>query len=50
MDPVILVAIIVGGFVLLALFLNRKLSQMGENQKPSEELLEVIKMLQTGSK
>lgn len=50
MDPIITVAIIVGGFVLLALFLNRKLTDMAEKQKPSEELLEVIKMLQTGSK
>jgi DNA recombination protein RmuC len=50
MDPVILVAIIIGGFVLLAYFMSRKLAEIQENQKPSGELMEVIRMLQTGSK
>jgi len=50
MDPVILLVIVLGGIVVLALFINRKLTELSEKQKPSEDLMEVIKMLQTGSK
>jgi DNA recombination protein RmuC len=50
MDPLILLAVLVAGFVLIGLLINRRLSELTEKQKPSEELLEVIKMLQTGSK
>jgi len=50
MDPVILLIILVGGLVILGLFVNRKLSDLKEAQKPSDELLEIIKMLQAGSK
>lgn len=50
MDPVILLVILVAGLVILALFVNRKLTELSEKQKPSDELLEVIRMLQAGSK
>ena len=50
MDPLILIAIVIGAVVLLGLFINRRLSEISEKQKPSDELLEIIKMLQTGSK
>jgi len=36
--------------VTVIFFLNRKLSDLAEKQKPSEELLEIIKMLQSDSK
>lgn len=50
MDPTIVIAILIGGLVILGLFINRKLSELSEKQKPSDELLEIIKMLQSGSK
>lgn len=42
--------IIIGGLVFITLYLNRKLTEISQKQKPSDELLEVIKMLQSGSK
>lgn len=50
MDPVVILIILIGGLVVLGLFLNKKFVEIKESQKPSDELLEVIKMLQTGSK
>lgn len=50
MDPVVILIILVGGLVVLGLFLNKKFVEIKESQKPSDELLEVIKMLQAGSK
>jgi len=50
MDPIISLAILIGGLVLIGLLINRKLSDLADKQKPSDELLEVIKMLQAGSK
>ncbi len=50
MDPIAILIIVLAALVVLALFINKKLSDLKESQKPSEELLEVIKMLQTGSK
>lgn len=50
MDPIIILIIVLAAFVILAIFISRKLTDLKESQKPSEELLEVIKMLQTGSK
>lgn len=50
MDPMILLAVLIGGLVIIGLMVNRKLNELSDKQKPSEELLEVIKMLQTGSK
>lgn len=42
--------LIVGSFAAIALWLIKKLNDLTESQKPSEDLLEVIKMLQTSSK
>ena len=50
MDPIILLVIIVGSIFIFALYINRKLSEFSEKQKPSEDLLEVIRVLQAGSK
>ncbi len=50
MDPVIILVVLVGGLFLIALFINRKLSSLEEKQKPSDELLEIIKVLQEGGK
>jgi DNA recombination protein RmuC len=44
----ILVLVFAAGAIIL--FLNRKLTDLSEKQKPSEELLEVIRMLQADSK
>jgi DNA recombination protein RmuC len=50
MDPIIILIIVLAALVVLAIFINKKLADLKESQKPSEELLEVIKMLQVGSK
>ena len=50
MDPVVTLVIVIAALVIVAIFINKKLSDLKEAQKPSEELLEIIKMLQTGSK
>jgi len=50
MDPIIVITIIFAGLIFLGIFINRKISELKENQKPSDELLEIIKMLQSGSK
>ena len=50
MDPLILLAVVVAGLIVLGLIINRRLSEIAEKQKPSDELLEIIKMLQSGSK
>lgn len=50
MDPLVLLAILIGGLIIIGLFINRKFSELKESQEPSQELLEVIKMLQAGSK
>lgn len=50
MDPLILLAVVVAGLIVLGLIINRRLSEIAEKQKPSDELLEIIRMLQSGSK
>lgn len=50
MDPVIVLVIVLAVLVVLAVFINKKLVELKESQKPSDELLEVIKMLQVGGK
>ena len=42
--------IVIGSLVIIAIFINKKLSDLAEKQKPPEELMEIIKMLQSGSK
>lgn len=50
MDSNLLLIIFTGALVALFLWINKKLSDLGEKQKPSDELLEIIKTLQEGSK
>lgn len=50
MDPTIVLIIVLAALVLVAIFLNKKLTDLKEAQKPSDELLEIIKTLQTGSR
>lgn len=49
MDPTIVLIIVLAALVVIAVFINKKLTDLKEAQKPSDELLEIIKMLQTGS-
>lgn len=49
MNLVVILIILISGLVLLGLWINKKLTDLSQNQKPTDELLEVIKMLQTGS-
>ncbi len=50
MDPIVLIIIIVASLLVFAFFINKRISELKDSQKPSDELLEIIKMLQTGSK
>ena len=50
MDMLIPIIILIAGLFMVGLYINRKFKELSEKQKPSEELLEVIKMLQTGGK
>ncbi|MBI4059048.1 DNA recombination protein RmuC [Candidatus Microgenomates bacterium] len=49
-DALLVVIAMLAGLGFLFILLSRKFSQLAQNQKPSEELLEIIKMLQSGSK
>src|SRR3972149_7521904 len=50
MYSVITLVVIVAAFVALGFLINKRLKELADKQKPSEELLEIIKMLQLGSK
>lgn len=50
MDPTLILAALVVGFAVVIYLINKRLSEISEKQKPSLELLEIIKMLQVGSK
>jgi len=50
MDPIIVLVVFIAAILVVGFLINKKLSDLKENQKPSEELLEIIKMLQYGSK
>jgi len=50
MDQTTLVIVILAAFAFLIYWINRKMSEMVEKQKPSDELLEIIKMLQSSGK
>lgn len=50
MDPIIVLIIVLAALVVLAIFINKKLADLKDSQKPSEELLEIIKTLQSGSR
>ena len=43
MNTILLILLIVAGVLLIVLFLNRKLTEIMEKQKPSDELLEYLK-------
>jgi len=43
MNPIITLVVLVGGFIILGLYINRRLSDLSEKQKPSNELLEYLK-------
>jgi DNA recombination protein RmuC len=43
MDTTLLLGIILGALVIVALIINKKLSELKESQKPSEELLEYLR-------
>src|SRR3989338_8683293 len=43
MSSIFTLIIIVGGFVLLAIFISKKLNDIVQKNKPSEELLEYLK-------
>jgi DNA recombination protein RmuC len=47
MDPILVVVVVVIGFVLIVIFINRKLSELKEGQKPSDELLEYLRTTNT---
>lgn len=49
MDPIIVLAVVLGGLIVLGFLVNKRLTDLAEGQKPSDELLEVIKMLREGS-
>jgi DNA recombination protein RmuC len=50
MDPTVVLIIVLAALVLVVIFLNKKLTDLKDAQKPSDELLEIIKTLQTGSR
>jgi DNA recombination protein RmuC len=49
MDPVMVLVVVLGGLIVLGFLINKRLTDLAEGQKPSDELLEVIKMLREGS-
>lgn len=50
MDPIVVLVITIAVLVVIGVFVYRKLIEIQKAQKPSDELLEIIQMLQTGSK
>jgi DNA recombination protein RmuC len=50
MDPTVTLVIVVAALVIIAIFINKRLTELKEATKPSEELLQIIRMLQSGSK
>lgn len=50
MDPTIVLIIVLAALLIVAVFINKKLTDLKDAQKPSDELLEIIKTLQTGSR
>lgn len=43
MDPTVVLIIVLAALVILAIFINRRLSELKDGQKPSDELLEYLK-------
>lgn len=49
MDPVLIIIVLIAGFAVLFYLLNKRMAELQEKSKPSEELLQIMKMLQQGS-
>lgn len=49
-DLILVLVAIILGFLFVAWIVGRKLGDIAQSQKPQEELLEIIRMLQAGSK
>lgn len=49
MDPAIILIVLIGGLLVIGFLVNKKLSEISKNQKPSDELMTIMQMLQTGS-
>lgn len=47
MDPIIILIIVLAALVILAIFINKKLTDLKETQKPSDELLEYLRTTNT---
>ncbi len=47
MDPTIVLIIVLASLLVIAIFINRKLVELKESQKPSDELLEYLKTTNT---
>src|SRR3989337_958647 len=50
MAPTVTLWIVVAALVIIAILINKRLTELKEAQKPSDELLQIIRMLQSGSK
>ena len=50
MDPTVTLVIVVAAPGIIAIFIIKRLTELKEAQKPSDELLQIIRMLQSGSK
>ena len=50
MDTTLVIILVIAGFASLIWFLNKKLSEIKDNSKPSEEILEMVKLIQDSSK
>jgi len=49
MDPVFILIVLIGGLVVITIFINKRFADLEKGQKPSDELLEIIKVLQNSS-
>jgi DNA recombination protein RmuC len=49
MDLTLILVVLVGGLIAVALLVNKRLLEIEAKQKPPEELLQIIKVLQEGS-
>src|SRR3989344_6737925 len=47
MDPTVTLVIVVAALVIIAIFINKRLTELKELQKPSDELLEYLKTTNT---
>lgn len=47
MDPLIVIVVLVGGFFVLGFVINKKISELRDSQKPSNELLEYLRTTNT---